>query len=334
MRETVVEVAEPPFRWIDVVAPEPEELEQIAREFGFHAMSVEDCLDPWHLPKYERFGETTFVILRVYDDRSPEKWSSVQEMTRKIAIFFRPELVVTIHRADLRMVATVRAQFQDGNRRREVEGSAGSRGAGGGGGGGGGGKAEQVAAVPLVGALFNGALDSFADPLERAEEQVGNLEEALLSVHRRSPDLEAIHHLKQRVNLIKRLFWQTNMALQKLVAPGGVETHNVIFHDVKENAESYFFYADELMEEVSNLLGIHVALSSQRTNEVMRVLTVFSAFFLPLTFVVGVYGMNFDWMPELRVRWGYPAVLLGMAVVCLIIGLWFRRRGWWGGAEH
>ena len=69
-------------------------------------------------------------------------------------------------------------------------------------------------------------------------------------------------------------------------------------------------------------------MASHRTNEVMRVLTVFSAFFLPLTFIVGVYGMNFVHMPELGRRWGYPAVLGLMALVCLVIFIWFRRRGW------
>jgi magnesium transporter len=88
------------------------------------------------------------------------------------------------------------------------------------------------------------------------------------------------------------------------------------------------FYADELLEDVNNLLSIQLALASHRTNEVVRVLTVFSVFFLPLTFIVGIYGMNFRYMPELQERWGYPAAMAGMGFVTLMIYLWFRRRGW------
>jgi magnesium transporter len=73
---------------------------------------------------------------------------------------------------------------------------------------------------------------------------------------------------------------------------------------------------------------MQLALASHRTNEVVRVLTVFSVFFLPLTFIVGVYGMNFRYMPELTQRWGYPAVLAFMGLVTLMIYLWFHRRGW------
>jgi len=87
-------------------------------------------------------------------------------------------------------------------------------------------------------------------------------------------------------------------------------------------------YADELLDDANTLLNVQLALASQRTSEVMRVLTVFSVFFLPLTFIVGVYGMNFNYMPELRERWGYPAVLLAMAMVTFAIHRWFRVRGW------
>jgi magnesium transporter len=97
---------------------------------------------------------------------------------------------------------------------------------------------------------------------------------------------------------------------------------------VRDTAESYLFYADQLLDETQGLLGTYLAVASHRTNEVMRVLTVFSAFFLPLTFIVGIYGMNFEHMPELGQRWGYPMVLVGMGMVSLVIMLWFRRRGW------
>jgi magnesium transporter len=101
-----------------------------------------------------------------------------------------------------------------------------------------------------------------------------------------------------------------------------------VYQDLKENAESYHFWADQLHEDLIALLGIHVTLASHRTNEVMRVLTVFSAFFLPLTFIVGIYGMNFEAMPELRSKYGYPAVLLIMLGVSTAIFIWFRRRVW------
>jgi len=302
MRQVVLESTAPRFTWIDVMAPERDELVALAKEFGFHAMSVEDCLDPWHLPKQERFGETTFVILRVYDDRAKPGARTVQELTRKIAIFYRADLVVTIHRADLPMVAAIRDRCAAGD--------------------------APKAPHTLLGRLFNGALDSFDPPLDKADEEVDALEDQLFTSRRRSPKLVAIHDLKRRVNVIKRLFWQTNVVMQRLEPP--TEKAEVVFQDVKENAESYFFYADELLDQINSLLGIHVAIGSQRTNEVMRVLTVFSAFFLPLTFIVGIYGMNFVHMPELAKEWGYPAVLIMMAGVAGAIALWFRRRGWLG----
>lgn len=304
MRQTVLQTEPPGLTWIDVVAPEREELTAIATEFGFHHTSVEDCLDPWHLPKYERTGDTTFVILRVFDSSCAPDASSVQETTRKIAVFYRAGLVVTVHRADLPVVRVARTRF------------------------GGEGK-EPCTETLLLGTLFNGALDSFDAPLDQAEAVAAEFEDAVLDETRRSPDLHAIHNLKRRVNGIKRILWQTNTVVQRLVPPQ--ERVGAVFQDVKENAESYYFYADQLLEEINNLLAIHVALSSHRTNEVMRVLTVFSAFFLPLTFIVGVYGMNFTFMPELQSRWGYPAVIGVMILVCAIIAGWFRRRGWLGG---
>ncbi len=101
-----------------------------------------------------------------------------------------------------------------------------------------------------------------------------------------------------------------------------------LYQDLRESADAYLFWVDQLLDQVNQLLQAHLAMSSNRTNEVMRVLTVFSAFFLPLTFIVGIYGMNFHFMPELDSRLGYPITLGGMFLLAVGIFIWFRRRGW------
>lgn len=292
----------PAFTWIDVYDPALEELLELARRYGLHETSVEDCLDPEHLPKHERIGETTFLILRVFDPQSSERAANVQQLTRKIALFLRHDLAITIHRVDLPLMQDLRHRFA--------------------------GQGPEATCTPLelLGALVRGALASYEKPLTAAEEAVDQFEEGLFRAGEETPSLPRIHYLKRRVSLMKRMLWHTVGIAQRLTPTG--ERTQPVYQDLRENAESYHFWADELLEEVNNLLGIHVAMASHRTNEVMRVLTVFSAFFLPLTFIVGVYGMNFDWMPELRERWGYPAALGLMTIVSLVIFIWFRRRGW------
>lgn len=85
---------------------------------------------------------------------------------------------------------------------------------------------------------------------------------------------------------------------------------------------------DSLSENIHQLLTVYFSASSHRTNEIMRVLTVFSVFFMPLTFIAGIYGMNFDYMPELQWRLGYPGIMVVMGIVTLSVYLWFRRKGW------
>lgn len=300
MRQTICESNDPPFIWRDVTAPSTEELQALAVEYGLSAAAVQDCLDPEHLPKYEKFGDTTFLILRVYDVAAPEASGTVQELTRKIAIFFRQGLALTIHRAELPVISAVYQRFQ--------------------------GAKNACGPLQLLAALGNGVLDTYEKPLQQAEDALDRYEEGLFSSKLEPPSLQSIHVLKRRVSLIKRMLWQTHNVIQRLTPTG--ERSSSVYQDLKENTESYHFWAEQLHEEVHNLLAMHVAMASHRTNEVMRVLTVFSAFFLPLTFVVGIYGMNFDFMPELNKRWGYPAVLAVMVAISLSIFIWFRRRGW------
>jgi magnesium transporter len=309
---TVVDKTEPGFTWLDVVDPTREELSELVADYGLHTLSVSDCLDPEHLPKYEVFDNHTFVILRAVDADAPRTADTVQALTRKLAVFAGPGFVITIHRKDQPWLTALQERGLANVPLKHAT------------------KSEGIQ-VHLLTQLFNAALDTYQRPLEEVENTLDRFDTKLFEGEvddggEFRSDLREIHRLKRQVTLCKRLLWRTVDVTQRMVPHAGKAA--ALLRDVQENAESYHFYADELLDDANTLLNVQLALASQRTSEVMRVLTVFSVFFLPLTFIVGVYGMNFKYMPELRERWGYPAVLFAMAVVTFAIHRWFRVRGW------
>lgn len=306
--QAVIASTDPAFTWVDVVHPTPQELAEVARRYSLHPTSVEDSLEPEHLPKYERIGNTTFMIVRAMDTAAPADCSSVHEMTRKVAIFYGADFLITIHRSEQSFLTALMEEYRS---------AAPPNGA----------PERRKSFLPrLLIDLINGAITTYEKPLGASETAVDAFEATVFGEHEFTHLLRRIYLEKRRVTQIRRMLSHTMDAVQKLVPAS--EPTAPLYQDLRENAESMHFYADELLEDVNNLLSIQLALASHRTNEVVRVLTVFSVFFLPLTFIVGVYGMNFEFMPELRERWGYPAVLAGMGLVTLAIYLWFRGRGW------
>ncbi len=309
---TVVEKAEPRFVWLDLVDPSTDELAELVKDYGLHPLSVNDCLDPEHLPKHEVFENHTFVILRAVDESAAQTADTVQALTRKIALFHGPSFLITIHRKDQPWLTALQQRCLVGLPSKHAT------------------KSEGIQAHVLA-QLFNAALDTYQRPLETIEGRLDQFDTKVFE-GRNDPgqafraELRQIHLVKRQVTLCKRLLLRTVDVTQRMVPGAGRAA--TLFRDVQENAESYHFYADELLDDANTLLSVQLALASHRTSEVMRILTVFSVFFLPLTFIVGVYGMNFEFMPELRERWGYPGVLGFLIVVTLLIYRWFRGRGW------
>jgi magnesium transporter len=303
---TIVNSSDPAFIWLDVVNPTREELTNIAQQYGLHSTSVEDSLEPEHLPKYERIGLVTFIIVRAFDEAATRDCSTVQEMTRKVAIFFSTDFLITIHRTEQPFLTALITKYQSPPPP---------------------GVEKRKSFLPrILIEIINGAIDTYERPLGEAEVTIDKFEATVFGEHELGGLLQRIYTEKRRVTQMRRMLSHTQDVVQRLVPAS--EPTAPLFQDLRENAESMYSYAEELVEDVNNLLSIQLALAQHRTSEVVRVLTVFSVFFLPLTFIVGIYGMNFDFMPELRQRWGYPAILAGMGVVTLSIYLWFRRRGW------
>ena len=301
MIEVLVEDGQPPKPlWIDVTAPSKDELAALARDYHLHPTSVEDCLEPMHLPKYEHVRNTTFIIVRIYDPQCTPQAYAVQGMTRKIAIFVGEDFLLTVHRSEMPFIEEVRANYPAGQ--------------------------GPFSLQTIMFDLLTTAVETFYQPLEDAERMVHDFENVLLRRQDNEASWEGLFRAKCRITNIKRLLWHTLNAVQRLAPRSHVD--QPLNQDLRERIESLLFFADALLDDLNNLLTIQLSLASNRTNEVMRVLTVFSVFFMPITFIVGVYGMNFRFMPELDWRYGYHATWASIALVVMVIYLWFRRRGW------
>lgn len=305
MLRTIYESASPRFIWLDLVDPARGDLERVTREHGLPLTAVTDCLDPEHLPKFERFEGTGFAILRAFDEHSAPQADTIQSLTRKVALFWGDGFLISIHRKAQSYLTVIQERWAG---RTETPPDA-----------------AGFTAELLVD-IANAVVLSYEPPLADAESRVDEFEGSLLRNRDVPTALASIYRVKRRILLAKRLLWRTLHVAIRLPVPG--VAHAPLIQDLRENAESMHFYADELLEDVNNLLNMQLALAAHRTNQVVQVLTVFSAFFLPLTFIVGVYGMNFEHMPELTQRLGYPAVWLFMIGVSAAIWIWFRRRGW------
>jgi magnesium transporter len=296
------------FRWIDISNPSLKDLQKIANQYGLHKTAVRDCLQPEHLPKYENQGKIRFVMLRCYDSGHAADASDITELTRKVALFICDELLITIHRKDFLMMKALREKWEP--RLKDYPGNP---------------------RAHLVIDIIHDCLESFDAPLDECFEKVEKLEEFAFGIAKQKLDLSHVYNLKRQSSAYKRLLWLTNDVIKRFSSDAEVradEQSKPYILDIKEDLENTIFYVDDLNESLNQLLNLYLAQESQRTNEAMRVLTVFSAFFMPITFVVGVYGMNFHHMPELGWEYGYPACLLFMALISAAIFIWFKKKRW------
>ncbi len=185
---------------------------------------------------------------------------------------------------------------------------------------------KNISAYDLACKVVKIVLRSFEPVADQISSET-DFYESKIFMKKRIPDLlKGLYTLKRRSDIGERTLYLfkpviTEMELNK-------KTSKHVLQDVKDQFVQVHSYYTQMSEKLNNLLTIYLSVASQRTNEVVRVLTVFSAFFLPLTFIVGVYGMNFDHMPELRWLYGYPAIIILMLAITLLIFQWFRRKGW------
>lgn len=283
--------------WLDLVGPTDEEVTLAADRHGLHPDAVLDFLSQPHLPKCERLPGQLIVIVRAFDEEA-DRGDNIQALTRRLVLLLKDGMLITLHRRDQPYIVDVREKT----------------------------RLKATSPERLLLLLCGGAVGSFEGPLKDCEERLDEVESALMNGQDTTHHLRELFDLKRRCSVFKRTLWRTITVLDQL--KGLMEDRLGQVADIREDADRLCAWADELLDNANHIMNLELGMASHRTNDVMRVLTVFSAFFLPLTFIAGVYGMNFKHMPELEKPNGYYLSLVGMGLVTLGILLWFRRKGW------
>lgn len=289
------------YEWLDVVNPQPEELQQIAATHNLHEESVNDCLQPGHLPKYERFKGYTFIIVRVYypTKNNEEEADTVQELTNKVAIFISDKYIITIHRNEWEPLNVITDEYVSSG--------------------------ECKHPTHVLTEIVKAALHSFEAPGDKITRHIEYYEEQVFLKDRNVSFLKSLYYLKRKIDVIKRLLLLYHDIVDKIDPR---ENSNAYTRECRDVYVKQQILYDSLLDQATHVLNIYFNISAQRTNETMRVLTIFSVFFMPLTFIVGVYGMNFKYMPELNEKWGYPGALILMVLVTIFVYQWFKRKRW------
>ena len=282
-------------------------IEEIGKTFGLHPLALEDVVNTGQRPKVDFYDDHAFMTLSMIDDVSTLRYEQV-------SVFFGEKFVLTFQEREGDPFDPVRRRIDSPAPNRLL-----TRGA-----------------DYLAYALIDAIVDSYFPPIEASAEVADSIEDAMLhSPHKQQ--MTELQQMRRSINMLKGVLWPLRDALATLIrndAPYVQAETKVFFNDTLDHAIRLIQMVETERDTMSGLIEMHLSLSQARTNDVISLLTIVSAIFIPLTFLVGVWGMNFDpdaspWnMPELRAYYGYPAALIFMAAVALALVGFFKWKKW------
>ncbi|MBT2455973.1 magnesium/cobalt transporter CorA [Streptomyces sp. ISL-86] len=297
------------FVWIGLHEPSQQELAGLAELFGLHALAVEDAVHAHQRPKVERYDDTLFSVFKTVRYVEHEELTATSEVveTGELMAFTGADFVITIRHGGHGSLGPVREALEDAP--------------------------ELLAMGPaaVLHAMADLVVDDYVAVTEAVQNDMDAVETAVFSVHGGRGDAGRIYQLKRELLELRRAVAPLGRPLHQLAtqpSPVIPPESRTYFRDVADHltrATEQITAYDALLDSI---LQAHLAQVTVAQNEDMRKITAWAAIVAVPTMVCGIYGMNFDNMPELHWTYGYPAVLVAMAVACFVIHRGFRRNGW------
>lgn len=280
------------FEWLDLEKPKKKELLELTEPYHIQIKLLEDSLQYGHLPKIEQQDGTTFVIIRAYSCEPSVNHSEVSKLTNKIAFIVSKDRLITIHQKPFEFLEKLAEE-------------------------------EFVDPEDLMLKILQKMLLTYQEPLDWLSDKMDEYEKNIFLSRQGKISVQALYYQKAKARISKKILQLTQNVLNQIEVN---EVNYSDLQDLKETCVNLMLHFDEVIEDATSILNTHLNLTTQKSNEVMKLLTIFSAFFLPLTFIVGVYGMNFVHMPELKWVNGYYATWALMVGISGMIYFWFKRK--------
>jgi magnesium transporter len=289
--------------WVDIQEPQHEELEPLLESrFGFHELAAEDALSLKTLPKYDRFNEYDFFIFRAVDMNLSEHGSQ----TFKLAAFLSAEFLFTVHGKEMTAVDHIVARLPQDKR------------------------ILSNGTDFLLYNIVDDMVDAHFPLLEEIEECLDDLQDNIFE-DAQPAHLDELLHLKRDVNILRRVSLPQRELLNQ-ISRGDAQfvqkQHLIYFRDVYDHMFRIAETIDVERDLMAGTMDAYLSVVANRTNDIMKVLTMLSVILLPITAIAGIYGMNFEHMPEIHWLHGYPFALGLMAATAGTMFMYFYRKGW------
>jgi magnesium transporter len=294
----------PTVSWINIDGlHQIDVIERIGNYFGLHPLLLEDILNTEQRPKVEDFGDYIFVVLKMlYYDGNKDEIEAEQ-----VSLILGANFVISFQEREGDIFDPIRERIRQGK-----------------------GRIRKTGADYLTYALLDTIVDNYFVILERLGETIEDAE-AELAVNPTSGTLQTIRSMKKEMLFLRKSVWPLRelvSGLEKGESPLIRDSMRIYLRDVYDHTIQVMDTVESFRDMTSGMLDVYLSSISNRMNEVMKVLTIFAAIFIPLTLVAGIYGMNFQFMPELKWRFGYPMALIIMSVIAGGMLFYFRKKRW------
>ena len=278
-------------------------LEKLGKGFELHPLILEDILSTSQRPKFEDYEKHFFIVLKMLSFK--EENQAIE--TEQVSLILGPNYVISFQERIGDAFEPIRERIRNAK-----------------------GRIRKMGSDYLCYSLLDAIVDNYFVILERFGEKIESMEEEVVG-DPTERTVQQIHSLKREMILMRKSIWPLREligGLQKSESSLINETTDIYLRDVYDHTIQIIDTIESFRDMVSGLLDIYLSSLSNKMNAVMKVLTIIATIFIPLTFVAGIYGMNFEYMPELKVRWAYGAVWLVMITIAVIMLSYFRRKKW------